>query len=87
MSGDTEREGYSFFELVLILDRFDDDSNLVLGDDTGIKIVDIANCQWCWFWGFKRSGLRDMLLFSWDFCYTGDENYSGVPYLTLLVSA
>ena len=45
MSGDTEREEYLFFELVLILDRFDDDSDLVLDGDTEMKIVDIANCR------------------------------------------
>ena len=45
MSEDTEREEYLFSELILILDRFNNDSNLVLGDDTRIKIIDIANCQ------------------------------------------
>ena len=45
MSEDTEREEYSFFELVLILDRFDDNSNLILDSDTEVKIVDITNYQ------------------------------------------
>ena len=44
MSEDTEREEYSFFKSVLILGRFDDDSNLVLGGDTEVTIVDITNC-------------------------------------------
>jgi len=45
MSEDTEREEYSFFELVLILDYFNDNSDLVLGGDTEVKIVDITNYQ------------------------------------------
>ena len=45
MSEDTEREEYSFSESVLILGHFNDNSNLILDNNTGIKIVDIANYQ------------------------------------------
>ena len=47
MSEDTEREEYSSSESVSILDYFDDNSNLILGDDTEVKTVDITNCQRC----------------------------------------
>ena len=43
MSEDIEREEYSFFKLVLILDRFNNNSNLILDSNTEIKIVDITN--------------------------------------------